>query len=72
MSTVAHMATPKKSEKPAEDAAGGKKNVKVSPEFHRRLKIVAAFVQREMGDIVERELEEFLAREEALMKKPRG
>lgn len=46
-----------------------KKGVKVTPPFHRRLKIVAAAVGLEMGELVEREMEEFLAREEAAMKR---
>lgn len=73
MTVTAPMARDKKSEPPAPEPAGEeKKNVKVGREFHKRLKVVAAALGREMGEIVERELEDFLAREEAALRKPKS
>lgn len=64
MSAVLDMA--KDSESRAESDSPSpevKKNVKVTPAFHKRLKTVAAALGIEMGQLVEREMEEFLTRE---------
>lgn len=70
MPVVIEMADEKKKQKPGSVEPGKvePKNVKLTPEFHRRLKVVAAHVGREMSEIVMSELEDFLAREEAVMK----
>lgn len=70
MSAVAEMAKDRTADSaPSEGAAEQKKNVKVTPGFHRRLKMIAAALGVEMGQLVEREMEEFLNREEQAIRK---
>lgn len=48
---------------PAEKKKQDTANVKIHPEWRRRLKIIAAEYGLPMGALVQRELEEFMARE---------
>lgn len=64
MNLVAEMPKKTSREKPPSNS-GGKKNVKVSVDFHRKLKTVASAHGLEIGELVEREMEEFLRRETA-------
>lgn len=54
-----------------QEQAGKKKQdpaVKLDPEFHRKLKAIAALAGIEMGALVEREMDEFIRREWARLK----
>lgn len=42
--------------------------VKLDPEFHRKLKAIAALGSIEMGALIEREMDEFIRREWARLK----
>jgi hypothetical protein len=55
-------------DQPEKKAAKGNTGVKVSPVFKRRLKIIAAALDEEMGDLIEREMELFLSREEGKLR----
>jgi hypothetical protein len=62
---VIAVAERKKVKKPAAIAADKKQNpaVKLTVQFHRKLKAIAAVVGLEMGELIEREMEEFIRRE---------
>lgn len=55
----------KKNEQPAPHEAGEKpiKNVKLTPSFHRKLKVIAAEVGKDLGEIIEAEMRNFIERE---------